>query len=94
SAYDSSLLKYDTTFVFDTYDAEDELSSSSLWYKKYQLLYGDNGYDYNLNQPSYNRIDGFYAFQLVNPIDVPEPATGVLVLTGLGLLLRRRRRVG
>ena len=92
SAYDSSLLQYDTTFVFDTYDAENELSSSSLWYKKYQLLQGGDGLSYDSSRPSYNRIDGFYAFQLVNPIDLPEPSTGVLALTGLGLLLRRRRR--
>ena len=40
------------------------------------------------------RTDGVYLVLSALPVyDVPEPATGVLVLTGLGLLLRRRRRV-
>lgn len=39
------------------------------------------------------RTDGVYLVLSALPVyDVPEPATGVLVLTGLGLLLRRRRR--
>ena len=39
------------------------------------------------------RTDGVYlVLSSAAVYDVPEPATGVLVLTGLGLLLRRRRR--
>ena len=39
------------------------------------------------------RTDGVYlVLSSAAVLDVPEPATGVLVLTGLGLLLRRRRR--
>lgn len=39
------------------------------------------------------RTDGVYLVLSALPVyDVPEPATGVLALTGLGLLLRRRRR--
>lgn len=39
------------------------------------------------------RTDGVYLVLSALPVyDVPEPATGVLVLTGLGLFLRRRRR--
>ena len=39
------------------------------------------------------RTDGVYlVLSSVAVLDVPEPTTGVLVLTGLGLLLRRRRR--
>ncbi len=39
------------------------------------------------------RTDGVYLVLSALPVyDVPEPATGGLVLTGLGLLLRRRRR--
>lgn len=79
--------KYTNTFVFDSYDKENPTSSESMWYRKY---------DYNSDPddaiPVYNRIVGIYAVQLVNPIELPEPSTGVLVLTGLGLLLRRRRR--
>lgn len=79
--------KYTYTFVFDSYDEKNPTSSESMWYRKY---------DYNSDPddaiPVYNRIEGIYAVQLVNPIELPEPATGVLVLTGLGLLLRRRRR--
>lgn len=40
------------------------------------------------------RTDGVYlVLSSAEVLDVPEPSTGVLVLTGLGLLLRRRRRV-
>ena len=39
------------------------------------------------------RTDGVYlVLSSAAVYDVPEPSTGVLVLTGLGLLLRRRRR--
>ncbi|MGN0811771.1 MAG: PEP-CTERM sorting domain-containing protein [Akkermansia muciniphila] len=39
------------------------------------------------------RTDGVYLVLSASTVyDVPEPTTGVLVLTGLGLLLRRRRR--
>lgn len=69
---------YDDVFVFT--------SETEGWYSAYEVVDG------KLN-PVYNRVDGIYALALVNPIDLPEPSTGVLVLTGLGLLLRRRRRV-
>ncbi|MCI6981425.1 MAG: PEP-CTERM sorting domain-containing protein [Akkermansia muciniphila] len=52
--------------------------------------------DPNLTNASWQkqvRTDGVYlVLSSVAVLDVPEPATGVLVLTGLGLLLRRRRR--
>lgn len=39
------------------------------------------------------RTDGVYlVLSSAEVLDVPEPSTGALVLTGLGLLLRRRRR--
>lgn len=69
---------YEDVFVFT--------SETEGWYSAYEVV------DEKLN-PVYNRVDGIYGLALVNPIDLPEPSTGVLVLTGLGLLLRRRRRV-
>lgn len=69
---------YEDVFVFT--------SETEGWYSAYEVVGEDR-------KPVYNRVDDIYALALVNPIDVPEPATGVLVLTGLGLLLRRRRRV-
>ncbi|MCI7699749.1 MAG: PEP-CTERM sorting domain-containing protein [Akkermansia sp.] len=69
---------YEDVFVFT--------SEKDGWYSAYEGVDEDR-------KPVYNRVDDIYALALVNPIDLPEPSTGVLVLTGLGLLLRRRRRV-
>ena len=53
----------------------------------------DSNLETNATWQKQVRTDGVYlVLSSAAVLDVPEPATGVLVLTGLGLLLRRRRR--
>ncbi|MGN0820498.1 MAG: IdeS/Mac family cysteine endopeptidase [Akkermansia sp.] len=54
----------------------------------------DSNLETNATWQKQVRTDGVYlVLSSAAVLDVPEPTTGVLVLTGLGLLLRRRRRV-